>query len=129
MSPASYLTAPPRVAGVKSTILRVPIYVWPALAIALVALFGAPVVAAMRAWRTLKTFKAVARHASEVVEEVARSAAQTEERALAATQGAERLANAVTHLQGSLAELQVLKTAADETRTGLGRITGLRPRK
>jgi hypothetical protein len=107
----------------------VPIYVWLALAFALLVLLGAPVVAALRAWRTLKTFKQVARHASEVVEEVARRAARTEERALAATEGAERLSTAVTHLQGSLAELQVIKAAADETRAGLGRITGLRPRK
>jgi hypothetical protein len=106
-----------------------PLYVWLALLVGLVALFAGPSLAAVRGWRMVNSFKRLAGQAGELVDDVSRSAATVEQRALAATEGAERLSVAVARLEVSLAELQVLKAAADETRSGLSRLTSLRPRK
>ena len=102
---------------------------WLALAFCLVAVIGSIGYAAIRAWRLWKTIRATARAANYEVNRVMSSAAAAEKRALSLTAGTERLSTAITHLQGSLQELAVIRTAADEPRSLLASIRGLVPRK
>ena len=102
---------------------------WLALAFCLVAVLGSIGYAATRAWRLWKTARAAARAASHAVGRVMSSAAAAEERAVSLTAGTDRLSTAITHLQGSLEELAVIRAAAGEPRSLLTSIRGLVPRK
>jgi len=106
-----------------------PVYVWIALALALASLLAGPVTAAVRGLRTLRVFKSLAGQASTGLDEISRKMEVTEQRTLVAAAGAEQLSAAVAHLELSVAELQVLKAATDETRAGIKTLTDLRPRK
>ena len=102
---------------------------WLALAFCLLAVLGSIGYAATRAWQLWKTVRAVAKAATDAVGRVTTSAATAEERAVALTAGTERLSTAITHLQGSLEELAVIRAAAAEPRNLLASIRGLVPRK
>ena len=131
MSPASYLTAPPRVATDNCTtpISTIHGVFWGALTFCLLAVLGSIAYAASRAWRLWKTVKAMAKAATDAVGRVTTAAAKAEERAGSLTAGTERLSAAVAHLQGSLDELAVIRAAAAEPRNLLRSIRGLVPRK
>jgi hypothetical protein len=131
MSPASYLTAPPRVAAVNCTSadLYDPRVVWAALAFCLLAVLGSIGYAAARAWRLWKTARAISGRAVDAVGHVTASAAAAERHAVLLTAGTERLSIAVARLQSSLEELAVIRSAAAEPRDLLASIRGLVPRK
>ena len=80
----------------------------------------------LRTWRLLRTFSASAEQALDAVNA---SAAQAETHAAALTAATQRLERAQARLSASLAELAVLRAAADEVRAGVGRVRGLVPRK
>ena len=102
---------------------------WLALAFCLVAVVGSIGYASTRAWRLWKTVRSTAKAATDAAGRVMTSAAAAEERAVSLTAGTERLSTAITHLQGSLEELAVIRAAADEPRSLLESIRGLAPRK
>ena len=102
---------------------------WAALAFCLVAALGSIGYAASRAWRLWKTARATAKAATDAVGRVLSSAAAAEERAVSLSSGTERLSTAVAHLQRSLDELAVIRSAAAEPRDLLASIRGLVPRK
>ena len=131
MSPASYLTAPPRVAAVNCTRLISTIYgvIWVALAFCLLAVLGSIGYAATRAWRLWKTARAISGRAADAVGRVTTSAATAEQHAVSLTAGTERLSTAVAQLQSSLEELAVIRAAAAEPRKLLASIRGVVPRK
>jgi hypothetical protein len=131
MSPASYLTAPPRVAADHCTTVRLyhPRVIWIALAFCLLAVIGSVAFASVRAWRLWRTVRATSTRATEAVGRVTASAAAAEQHAVSLTAGTERLAAATERLQASLAELAVLRAAASETGALLVSIRGLGPRK
>ena len=103
--------------------------IWIALAFCLVAVVGSIGYAATRAWRLWKTVRATAKAATDALGRVMSSAASAEEHAVSLTAGTERLSTAITHLQGSLEELAVIRAAAAEPRDLLRSIRGLVPRK
>jgi phage tail tape-measure protein len=103
--------------------------IWIAVAFCLLAVIGSIGYAATRGWRLWKTIRSTARAANYEVNRVMSSAAAAETRALSLTAGTERLSTAITHLQGSLQELAVIRAAADEPRSLLASIRGLVPRK
>ena len=80
----------------------------------------------LRTWRLLSAFSASAGQALDAVDA---SAAQAEMHAAAFTAASERLERAQARLSASLAELAVLRAAADEVRAGVGRVRGFVPRK
>src|SRR2546423_12569686 len=106
MSPASYLTAPPRDAasivapgcanrGFRSTIRAV---IWAALAFCIVAVAGSTAYAGTHAWRLWRTFRGTARAAGEAIDRVSASAAAAEEHAVSLSAGSERLPPATSRL-------------------------------
>ena len=103
--------------------------IWIALAFCLVAVVGSIGYAATRAWRLWKTARATGKAATDAVGRVLTSAEKAEKRAVSLTAGTERLSTAITHLQGSLEELAVIRAAAAEPRNLLRSIRGLVPRK
>jgi hypothetical protein len=102
---------------------------WAALAFCLVAVLGSIGYAATRAGRLWKTGRALAKAASDAVGRVMTAAAQAEERAVSLSAGTERLSAAITHLQGSLEALAVIRAAAAEPSNVVKSIRGLVPRK
>jgi multidrug resistance efflux pump len=80
----------------------------------------------LRTWRSLRAFTTTAEQALDAVNA---SAARAETNAAKFAAASERLEQAQARLSASLAELAVLRAAADEVRTGLGRVRGVVPRK
>jgi hypothetical protein len=137
MSPASYLTAPPRDAasivapgyanrGFRSTIRAV---IWAALAFCIVAVVGSTAYTGTRAWRLWRTFRGTARAAGDVIDRVAASAAAAEEHAVSVSAGSERLSRSTSRLHDALEELAVIRAAAGEPRRLVATIRGVVPRK
>jgi hypothetical protein len=137
MSPASYLTAPPRVAasivapgGRKGPLTTtIGAMIWGALAFCVLAVLGSLTYVALSGLRLWRTFRATARRATAGLERVTASAAAAEEHALGLTAGTERLATATSRLQEALAELAVIRTAAAEPRALLKSVRGIVPGK
>ena len=103
--------------------------IWIAVAFCLLAVIGSIAYAAVRGWRLWKTVRATSGRASEEVGRLMASAAVAEQHASSLGAGTERLADAMEHLQASLAELAVIRAAAAEPRNLLASIRGLVPRK
>jgi cytochrome c biogenesis protein ResB len=80
----------------------------------------------LRTWRSLRAFTASAEQALDAVNA---SAAKAETHAATFTAATERLERAQARLSASLAELAVLRAAADEVRASVSRVRGLVPRK
>jgi hypothetical protein len=136
MSPASYLTAPPRVAasivamfGPAATIRGVSSWVvYGALIVSFLVVAGAVVFLARRlldGWRALKSLR---RHLAEELHRLADLGELTVEKTAAASDTA-RLAATLGRLRPTLARFAVLRTAVDEVQDGLGRVTAVYPRK
>ena len=80
----------------------------------------------LRTWRSLRAFTASAEQALDAVNA---SAAQAETHGTALAAATERLEQAQARLKRSLAELAVLRAAANEVSTTVSRVRGLVPRK
>ena len=102
---------------------------WIPLAFLVAATAGSAAYAALRGWRLWRTFRHVSRRVNRTLERVADQAAGVERRALAAGGGTVRLAEALTRLEHSLAELAVLRAAYAEGRGVYSSIRGAVPRK
>jgi hypothetical protein len=88
--------------------------IWLCGAFLVLAVFGSLAVAATRGWRLWKTVSGTMGRMTDAVEHVTASAATAEQRATSLTENTERLNRGVVRLQESLAELAVLRGAADE---------------
>src|SRR5579872_1549670 len=123
MSPASYLTAPPRVAAriVAPSAPNPALYdgsvsvaLWVSLAFLVVAVLGSAALAATRGWRLWRAFRATSKGVTDAVSAVTAAAGSAEQHAVALAGGSERLTAAIDHLRASLAELAVIRSAAAE---------------
>jgi hypothetical protein len=103
--------------------------IWLALAFCIVAVTGSIAYAAVRAWRLWKTVRTTSGRATEAAGRLMASASVAEQHASSLTAGTGRLADALENLQASLAELAVIRAAADEPRKVIASIRGLVPRK
>lgn len=103
--------------------------VWIALAAGAVAVIGGTAYAVVHALRAWRTFRRTSRNVNRGLADVTAKAAATEEKAVAATANSAKLAEAVAHLQESLATLAVLRAAFGEATAGVGRVRGVLPRK
>ncbi len=124
MSPASYLAAPPRVAGRivahAGTIVGVWDWaVWATLAFAVLATLGAGALAAVRlvsGWRALtRARRQLAAHLGDLA---ARGEATTDKLAVAGDR--HELGERLARLRGSLAQLTVLRGALADADDALG---------
>ena len=131
MSPASYLTAPPRVAAriVPPATTIGHVETWLPLAFFVVAAVGSLVHAALRGWRAWRAFRRTSRRTSRALARVADLGASAERRAVSLSGHTERLDGAIRRLQESLAELAVLRAAFAESRSVLASVRGSVPRK
>ena len=132
MSPASYLAAPPRVAGgivaPVSTIVHVDWTIWAALTVGTAATLAAAAYVAVRVlqgWRALKRFR---RHLGRSLQGLADKAEHTGELVEGVSDQRE-LERALSSLRVALAKLAVLRAAVAETRESLTRVTAVYPRK
>src|SRR5436305_4697593 len=138
MSPASYLTAPPRDAasivapqGPRHTVVTMaamPLLDWFSLLFLVLAFAGSITLAVVRALRTWRAFKGLSEAARAAAERVTRSAADAERHAVALADNGERLNVAALRLNESLAQLGVLRAAATNARAMLD-VRTLLPRK
>ena len=138
MSPASYLTAPPRdaasiialpVAGdTLVTMARMSLLAWVSVVFLVVALAASITVAVLRALRTWRTYRSFSDAVGPAVEHVQRTAAEAEQHANSLNDKTEQLNAAIARLQGSLAQLAVLRAAAEDARSTLS-LRNVIPRK
>src|SRR5947208_1353498 len=130
MSPASYLTAPPRVAsGNCSTATIAPMdwTIYAALAVGLAAAAAAAaffVVRALRAWRDLKRFR---RDLGKELDRLADLGEATVQKLETATDRQE-LDESLSRLRVTLARFAVLRASLDESLDTFRRLTALYPR-
>jgi biopolymer transport protein ExbB/TolQ len=134
MSPASYLTAPPRVAAASLpkavvTIAAVPWWTWVSLGVFLAVSVSAAFAAAALAFRTFRAVRRVQAQLLAAVERLAEDAdalAVRVEQAGARVEEAERLFAAV---QRSAERLGVLKWALGESLDAVSRLRHAVPHK
>ena len=132
MSPASYLAAPPRVAGgivaPLSTIVHVDWAVYGALIAAALAVAGAIVLLVVRilqGWRALKRFR---RHLGRTLRALADKADHTGV-IVERISDQRELESSVGRLRLTLAQFSVLRAAVGEVDDSLRRVTAVYPRK
>ena len=122
MSPASYLTAPPRVAEADCTtvtIREMSLLTSICLLFLVVAVVGSVAFATVRALRAWRTLRRLTRAVNGAISDVLSTAEAAEAHATALTEKTERLASSVAHLQESLAELAILRSAFANARSSL----------
>jgi hypothetical protein len=138
MSPASYLTAPPRDAAsivapsvwkTVVTMLGMSLLTWLSLLFLVVAVVGSIAVAVSRGLRMWRTFRRFSKTTSAAIGDVLETAAEAERHAVAFTEGTEKLSAALTQLEESRAQLALIQAAAAEARASLTSLRGAVPRK
>ena len=97
------------------------IYVWPALAVALVGIVGGIAVAGLRGLRSWRDFKRFGRSLGDRAGEIETSASEIEVHLTKAGEASDRLSVALRDLRRSRAELDVLRAAIAEARTSVER--------
>jgi hypothetical protein len=90
--------------------------IWISGIVCAVALVSSTAYAGVRGWRCWRLAKDVSGRASAALAQVEAGATRAEQRAVELSAGTERLQEAVARLQGSLAELAVLRASLDESR-------------
>ena len=133
MSPASYLTAPPRVAGpdCSTLVTIVPMWdwaIWAALIGGGVAVFAALALLAMRVLEAWRAFQGARRGVFRQLGELEARGEETAEKAAAAGDTPE-LQRSLARLRVSLARLTVLREALGEAQDVAGRVAAVVPRK
>jgi hypothetical protein len=129
MSPASYLTAPPRVAasivapqGPEDTVVtmpRMPLLTWLCLVFFLAALIGSGAFAAVHGLRTWRAARVLSGGVEPEIDRISRGAERAEAQAARISDGSARLALAVERLQHSRAQLEILRDATARARATL----------
>jgi hypothetical protein len=138
MSPASYLTAPPRVAApivapsFRSLVTIAPMWdwaIWGALIVAALAVGAASTLLARRALRGWRDVSDARLDVVRRLDDLSAKVEATAERVAAAEDTGE-LQESVGRLRVSLAQLAVLRAALDEAHEDtVGRVTAYLPRK
>ena len=133
MSPASYLTAPPRVAAaiVAPLVTIVPMWnwaIWGALILAALAGVGALALLAARSVKAWRDLQEARRDVVHGLGELQASGEAVAAKLEAAGDTAE-LQESLGRLRVSLARLAVLRAALGEAQETFGRVTAVVPRK
>ena len=133
MSPASYLTAPPRVAA-RSIALSgydrgVSAVLWGAVAFCSFVALATLVGFVLLALRGLRLFKTLRSGLLGALDELAVSAGRVESRLGSVEEKSAELQRALARLQRTLAETRILIRAAGEFGDLVGRVRGIVPTK
>ena len=133
MSPASYLTAPPRVAGGSIALVRydrdVSAVLWGALAFCILVVVASLAGLALLGWRGWRQLKALRAGLLASLEELGDSVAAVEERLASVETKSVDLQQSSERLSESLARARVLVGAAKEVGDLVGRVRGVVPTK
>ena len=129
MSPASYLTAPPRVAAsivapqapedTVVTMARMSLLAWVSLLFFAVALVGSAAYATVHGLRTWRAARALSGAVGPGLDRISRGAEHAEAHATRLSDGSVQLSLAAERLQRSLAQLDILRDAATRARATL----------
>ena len=92
---------------------------WICLLFLVAAVVGSIAVAALRGLRTWRTFRRLTRSVSAAMDDVLVKGEAAEAKATALTEKSERVGSSIAHLQESLAELAILRTAFANAKSGL----------
>ena len=135
MSPASYLTAPPRVAtpivaqvasACRVASIAAVLLFWLALAVSVLLVVGSVVFVTLKGIETFRAFKRLNRSAGPALARIEATSAEIERRLSQAEARGARLEASLARLRRSRAELKVLTSAFDEVRSS---VTAAVPRK
>ena len=134
MSPASYLAAPPRVAGSSiakkaGCYSRRTVLFWLSLAFLVVAVVGSIAFAVVRGLETWRAMKRLGGGVTGELDRIATATAEIELHLQAAAASGQSLDTSLRRLSASRARLNVLTTALADARTAFGRLTDVYPRK
>ena len=110
MSPASYLTAPPRVAATRIASFSVPWWTWTALALFVLVVAAATVVAFLSLLR-MRRARRTGRELAALLDDLTRKTEELERRLEHAGERAELVERKVEGVQASLERLSVLTWA------------------
>ncbi len=102
---------------------------WFALGFLIVAILGSAAFLALKALRAWRTFRSFSGTMARAIGDLAAAAEQVEARSGGLAAGLERLNDANSRLEQSLAELATLREAAGEARGLLAGVRGAVPRK
>jgi hypothetical protein len=102
---------------------------WLALAFAVVATVVSAIVATRRGLETFRAFKSLGRTTSEGLARIEESTTQIETHLALAAESSVRLDGSLAQLSRSRARLNVLRSAIDEVRDSVDRVTVFYPRK
>jgi hypothetical protein len=103
--------------------------VWIGLALVVLALAGGIALVAVRALAAYRVLRGTGRGLTSGVERVMRDSEQVVVKLERVAAGSARLQAALARLSASRARLNVLLEAISQVRAGIGRITGVVPRK
>ena len=134
MSPASYLTAPPRVAATRIPKDKrydgfVPWWTWVSLALVLAVIVVTAIVAIVLSLRTYRLLRETQKGLLVALEDLSRDAEALERRFEKASERAAELEARLASLQRSTEKLGVLKWAMSDSIDAVNRLRHAVPRK
>jgi septal ring factor EnvC (AmiA/AmiB activator) len=103
--------------------------VWLALAVAVVAVVAASINVTLKGREAFRGAKRLSGTVSSELERIEEATGQIEEHLARAEASSARLETALDRLQRSRAQLNVLRSAIDDVRDSIGRVTAVYPRK
>ena len=138
MSPASYLTAPPRVAGAsiasrksraRAGYDRVMPFVIVSAVVSVLAFGAAAAFAVVRGLALWRGFRSFSGQLGEALDHVSQAGERASEKASTLGDGNEALTPSLERLATSRAQLSVVLAAVSDVRASLGGVTGVMPKK
>jgi hypothetical protein len=105
------------------------VWVWPALAVDVLALIGGIAFAALRGLSTYRLTRTVGGELTAGVDRISRESDELATKLEKLADSTGRLDAALVRLEASRARLNVLLEAIGQVRAGLARLTGIVPRK
>ena len=106
-----------------------PAFTWVALAVFVLAVVSGAVLTTLRTLAAWRAFRSLRRSVADGLDDMVQKVSDVEDRLVRAGRTAARLDEATARLRDSLATASVLASAAGETRSSIGRIRGVVPRK
>ena len=102
---------------------------WLSLAVAIVTIVASVIYSTRKGLEAFRGFKRLSKAASSELERIEQVSAQIERHLALAAESSSRLDVKLAQLRRSQARLNVLRSAIDEVRDSVGRVTAVYPRK
>lgn len=102
---------------------------WLALAVAIVSVVASAIFVTLKGLEAFRAFKAVSAAVTGELERIERASGEIERHLALAAESGSRLDSELSQLRRSRARLNVLRSAIDDVRASVGRVTSVYPRK